>query len=147
MKRKTSSWSPLAAAVGAMLTLSALGGATVTDGVLVISVDSGSENIGDQVDSFSKIRKIGGGTAVLTGVSFKNFIGDIVIEQARWGRRPFPISARATARRSPSGSARRSTCRRRTAKRERSAATSWTSRARFGATDPLPMPVRWGISP
>ena len=85
MKRKTSSWSPLAAAVGAMLTLSALGGATVTDGVLVISVDSGSENIGDQVDSFSKIRKIGGGTAVLTGVSFKNFIGDIVIEQGTLG--------------------------------------------------------------
>lgn len=65
MKRKTSSWSPLAVAAGAMLTLSALGGATVTDGVLVISVDSGSENIGDPVDSFSKIRKVGGGTAVL----------------------------------------------------------------------------------
>lgn len=66
MKRQTSRWSPLAAAAGAMLSLSALGGAAVTDGVLVISVDSGSENVGDPVDSFSKIRKVGGGTAVLT---------------------------------------------------------------------------------
>lgn len=33
MRRKTNRWSPLAAAAGAMLSLSALGGATVTDGV------------------------------------------------------------------------------------------------------------------
>lgn len=85
MKRKTSRWSPLVAAAGTMLTLSALAGATVTDGVLVISVDSGSENVGDPSESFSKIRKVGGGTAVLTGESFKNFLGDIAIEQGTLG--------------------------------------------------------------
>ena len=62
---KTNRWLPLAAAAGTMLSLSAMADATVMDGVLVISVDSGSENVGDPVDSFSKIRKVGGGTAVL----------------------------------------------------------------------------------
>ena len=85
MKRQSSRWSPLVAAAGAMLSLSALAGATVMNGVLVISVDSGSENVGDPVDSFSKIRKVGGGTAVLTGASFKNFLGDIAVEQGTLG--------------------------------------------------------------
>ena len=47
MKRMTNRWSPLAAAAGAMLSLSAWADAIVTDGVLVIDVQSGSENSGD----------------------------------------------------------------------------------------------------
>ena len=76
MKRMTNRWSPLAAAAGAMLSLSAWAGATVTDDVLVIDVQSGSENIDDPGASFSKIRKTGGGTAMLTGASFKSFLAD-----------------------------------------------------------------------
>ena len=85
MKRMTNYWSPLAAAAGAMLSLSAWAGAAVTDGVLVVDVQSGSKNIDDPGASFSKIRKIGNGTAVLTGESFKSFLADITIEAGTLG--------------------------------------------------------------
>ena len=85
MSGRANRWTSLIVAMGAMLSFSAGAGTSVEGGVLVVSVEAGSENVGDQPGSFSKIRKIGAGTAVLTGESFKDFLGDIVVEQGTLG--------------------------------------------------------------
>ncbi|MDO5318476.1 MAG: hypothetical protein Q4G65_07625 [bacterium] len=85
MSGRANRWTSLIVAMGAMLSFSAGAATAIEGGVLVVSVDAGSENVGDPSGSFSKIRKIGAGTAVLTGESFKNFLGDIVVEQGTLG--------------------------------------------------------------
>lgn len=85
MNSRISRLAPWCAVAVTLLSLSSFASATVTDGVLVVDVQSGSEDIGDPGASFSKIRKIGNGTAVLTGESFKSFLADITIEAGTLG--------------------------------------------------------------
>ena len=83
--RKTKRKVAWLAVAGMMLSLSAFATANVANGTLVISVEDGSENIGNPSSAFSSIVKSGNGTAILTGDDFKTFDGNITVEGGTLG--------------------------------------------------------------